>query len=136
MLILVNFLYNNFKGGDRVVVEKRKYKRVKFDCEILYPTVIYNNEKRLFSDNCKLYAVDISEAGIALKSNFFIPKDAFITFFLRIEDYLPFRALVKVRWNKNSNGYFFCGGEFIALNLEDIHKIRTYITKHINDMEV
>lgn len=116
--------------------ERRKYKRAKLECEILYPTVIYNSEKRTFCDNCKLYTVDVSEAGIALKSNFFIPKDAFVSFFLRIDDYLPFKALVKVRWNKSYNGSFYCGGEFIALNLEDIHKIRTYILKQDNKTEV
>lgn len=111
-------------------IEKRKYERVDFCCEILYPTVIYNNEKRTFFENTRLMTLNISETGIAFKSNFFIPNDAFLSFFLRIEDFLPFKALVKIRWKKTLNGEFYYGGEFIALNLEDIHKIRSYITKH------
>lgn len=113
-------------------IEKRKYKRADFCCEILYPTVIYNNETRTFYENSKLYTTNISETGIAFKSNFFIPNEAFLSFFLRIEDFLPFKALVKIRWKKHQNGEFYYGGEFIALNLEDIHKIRSYILKHSN----
>lgn len=122
-------MYNILKGEICLNMEKRKYKRSKFSCEILYPTVIFGDEKRTFFDDCKLYTIDISEAGIALKSNFYIPNDSFLNFYLRIEDHLPFKALVKVRWTKMSNGEFYCGGEFIALNLDDIHKIRSYIKK-------
>lgn len=114
-------------------VEKRKYIRAGFDSEILYPTVILNQDKKTYCDNDNhLFAVNISEAGIRLCSNFFIPAESFISFYLRIEDNIPFKALVKVRWNKFDGGVFLCGGEFIALNLNEIYILRGYVTRHIN----
>lgn len=113
--------------------DKRKYKRVKFDCEILYPTIIRDRAKKTITENLyHLYAVDISESGICLQSNFIILKDDFISFYLRIGNNIPFKALVKVRWNKISNGSYLCGGEFIALKLEDIYILRNYISLNDN----
>lgn len=109
-------------------MENRRYIRAKFNCEILYPTLIRNGKQRTFMDRLyRLYAVDLSEAGICLQSNFFIHKDDFVSFYLRIGDNIPFRALVKVRWNKISNGAYICGGEFIALKLNEIYLLRDFI---------
>jgi hypothetical protein len=82
-------------------MDKRKYVRAIFDCEILYPTVFTDNTKKTYieSSYC-LCAVDISEAGICMQSNFKIPIESFISFYMRIGDNLPFKALVKIRWNK------------------------------------
>lgn len=102
------------------------------DCEILYPTLIYNNEKKTFLDEGHLFVANISEAGISMHSDFFIPVDSFVSFYFRVEDNLPFKALVKIRWNKAQDGMFTCGGEFIALNLEEIHILRNYVNKHKN----
>lgn len=114
-------------------VEKRKYIRADFDIEILYPTVILNQDKKTYCDNDNhLFAVNISEAGIRLCSNFFIPGQSFISFYLRIEDNIPFKTLVKVRWNKFDGGVFLCGGEFIALDLNEIYILRGYVNRHIN----
>lgn len=111
-------------------MEKRKYRRAKLNCQILYPTITYKNDKKTFYDNGILIARDISESGISLESNFFVPIDSFVSFFLRIEDNLPFKALVKIRWNRIEGGKFLSGGEFIALNLEDIHILRNYVINH------
>lgn len=108
--------------------EKRKYKRIDFDCEILYPTIIYMDEKHTLKENTShLYTLDISEAGICLESNFPILENSFVSFYLRIGSNLPFKALVKVIWNREDNGTYICGGEFIALNQEDINILREYV---------
>lgn len=110
--------------------DRRKYERVDFDCEILYPTVITDNVKKIYKDEHHLYALDISEAGICLESNFSIPLDSFLSFYFRIEDNLPFKCLVKIKWGKNQDGKFIYGGEFVALNHEDIQIMRKYISTH------
>lgn len=108
--------------------EKRKYTRTKFNCEILYPTLIKNGKQHTYMDRLyRLFAVDLSEAGICLQSNFLIQKDDFLSFYLRIENNIPFKALLKVRWNKISNGAYICGGEFIALKLNEIYLLREFI---------
>lgn len=111
-------------------IEKRRFKRSKLSCQILYPTIIYKNDKRTFYDNGILFARDVSESGISLESNFFVPLESFVSFYLRVEDNLPFHALVKIRWNRIDNGKFLSGGEFIALKLEDIHILKNYISNH------
>lgn len=109
--------------------DKRKYTRAKFDCEIMFPTIIYNDRKKTIMDNANhMYAVDISEAGICLESNFPILQDNFISFYLRIGENLPFKVLIKIRWNSMSDGVYLSGGEFVALNLEDIHILRNFVT--------
>lgn len=108
--------------------EKRKYIRAQFNCEILYPTLIRNGKQHTYMDRLyRLFAVDLSEAGICLQSNFLIQKDDFVSFYLRIGDNIPFKALLKVRWNKISNGAYICGGEFIALKLNEIYLLREFV---------
>jgi hypothetical protein len=113
-----------------VNADRRKYERVSFDCEILYPVVITDDVKKTYKDQHHLYALDISETGICLESNFSIPLDSFVSFYFRIEDNLPFKCLVKIKWGKNQDSKFIYGGEFIALNLEDIEIMRKYVTSH------
>jgi hypothetical protein len=114
-----------------MINEKRKYERAIFDCEILYPTVLDTDKKKTLMDSSySLYAVDISEAGICLQSNFPIVQDSFISFYLRIEDNLPFKTLIKIRWNTEEDGEYLCGGEFIALTLDDIQILRNYVRNH------
>jgi hypothetical protein len=110
-----------------MISDRRKYKRVDFDCEILYPVVISGDEKSTHKDDHHLYALDLSESGISVESNFSIALDSFLSFYLRIEDNLPFKCLVRIKWGKTIDDNFIYGGEFIALNLEDIHIIRKYI---------
>ena len=111
-----------------MVSEKRKYARIDFDCEILYPTIIYMDKKNtLMEGTYHLYTIDLSEAGICMQSNFPILRDSFVSFYLRIEDNLPFKALIKVQWNTKDNCNYICGGEFIALNQEDINILRKYV---------
>lgn len=110
--------------------EQRKFKRAKFEYEILYPTIIFKNDKKTFYDNVKMFTSDISEAGICLISSFYIPTDSFVSFYLRIDDNIPFKVLVKIRWNKLTGGYFTCGGEFIGLRLDEIYKIRNFIDNY------
>lgn len=108
--------------------EKRKHSRIDFDCEILYPTIIYMDKKNtLMEGTYHLYTLDISEAGICMQSNFPILKDSFVSFYLRIEDNLPFKTLIKILWNTQDEGNYICGGEFVALNQEDINIIRKYV---------
>jgi hypothetical protein len=112
-------------------IDKRKFERAYFGCEIFYPTVIYNNVAKKFpNDKFHMSTMDISEAGISLESDFDIPEDCFVSFYLRIENNLPFKVLVKIRWKKYSNGMVLCGGEFIALKLEEIHIMRNYVNLH------
>ncbi|WP_368506504.1 PilZ domain-containing protein [Caloramator sp. CAR-1] len=121
-------------GGYMDYKERRKFERVKMDCQILYPTLILNNEKRTFlDDNAKLYVCDISEAGICVRSNFFIPNESFLSFYFRIEDNIPFRVLVKIVWTKVEDGEYIAGGEFIALKSEEMMIIRDYVNKHKNN---
>jgi hypothetical protein len=116
-----------------MINEKRKYERALFDCEILYPTLMNEDRKETLMDSSyNLLAVDISESGICLQSNFPIVQDSFISFYLRIEDNLPFKTLVKIRWHSIKDGKYTCGGEFIALNLQDIHILRNYVSKHLS----
>ncbi|SEF79184.1 PilZ domain-containing protein [Caloramator fervidus] len=113
------------------MIERRKFERVKMDCEILYPTIIYNNEnKTFFDENIKLHVCDVSETGICLKSNFFIPKDSFLSFYFRIEDNIPFKVLVKIIWTKCENGEYTAGSEFIALKSEEMLILRNFVEKH------
>jgi hypothetical protein len=115
-------------GGKTMHYDKRKYTRAKFDCEIMFPTIIYNDRKKTIMDNSHhMYAVDISEAGICVQSNFPIYQDNFISFYLRIGENIPFKVLIKVRWNTISDNSYLSGGEFVALNLEDIHILRNYV---------
>ncbi len=108
--------------------EKRRYARIDFDCEILYPTISYMNKKNtLMEGTYHLYTLDISEAGICMQSNFPILKDSFVSFYLRIKDNLPFRTLIKILWNTQGESNYICGGEFIALTQEDINILRSYI---------
>lgn len=113
-----------------MVIENRKYARAKLDCEIMYPTIIQNETRKTFMQDQQLFAVDISEAGICLRSKFYIPTESFISFYLRLEDNLPFKALVKMRWNKIEDSSYVSGGEFVALSLEDIHILRNYVNTH------
>lgn len=109
--------------------EKRKYPRIDFDCEILYPTIIYLDKKNtLMEGTYHLSTMDISEAGISMQSNFPIVRDSFVCFYLRIENNLPFKALVKILWNIKEECNYTCGGEFIALKQEDINILRNYIS--------
>lgn len=111
-------------------IEQRKYKRSTFNHQILYPTVTYKNDIKTFYNHGVLVARDLSETGISFESNFFVPLECFISFYLRVENNIPFKALVKIRWTKIENGKFLSGGEFIALNLNDIHILRNYVTSH------
>lgn len=113
-----------------MVSDRRKYTRVDFDCEILYPVVINENgdSQTTHKNDHHLYAIDLSESGICVESNFSITLDSFLSFYLRIENNLPFKCLVKIRWIRPDNDSFIYGGEFIALNLDDIHTIRKYVT--------
>lgn len=111
--------------------EHRKYKRAKLDCQILYPIVIYNDDKKTYGENVSLYTCDISESGISLHSNFFIPIDSFVYFYLRILENLPFRALVRILWNKTlGDTEFICGGEFVALRMDEINILRKYVESY------
>lgn len=112
-------------------INKRRYERAHFGCEIYYPTVIYGNVSKKFpNEKFHMNTMDISEAGISFESDFEIPEDSFITFYLRIENNIPFKALVRLRWKKYDNGKVLCGGEFIALKLEEIHIMRNYVNSH------
>lgn len=114
-------------------IDKRKFERAHFGCEIYYPTVIYDNvSTKLPNEKFHMNTVDISEAGISFESDFNIPDDCFVTFYLRIENNIPFRALIKIRWKKYCNGMVLCGGEFLALKLEEIHIMRNYVNSHKN----
>jgi uncharacterized ubiquitin-like protein YukD len=62
-----------------------------------------------------------------MQSNFPIVRDSFVCFYLRIEDNLPFKALIKILWNIKDEHNYLCGGEFIALKQEDINILRKYI---------
>ncbi len=108
--------------------EKRKYARIDFDCEILYPTIVYMDKKNtLMEGTYHLNTIDLSEAGMCMQSNFPILRDSFVSFYLRIEDNLPFKALIKIQWNTKAGSNYICGGEFIALNQEDINILRKYV---------
>lgn len=108
--------------------EKRRYPRARYDCEILYPFIIKDGQSHCYNQGLyHLHTLDISEAGICLQSNFLISQEDFVSFYLRIGNNLPFKALVKVRWNRISNASYVCGGEFIALSLSDIYIIREYM---------
>lgn len=111
-----------------MISEKRKYARIDFDCEILYPTIIYmDKENTLMEDTYHLNTVDLSEAGICIQSNFQILKDSFVSFYLRIGNNLPFKTLIKIQWDNKDGDNYFCGGEFIALNQGDINILRKYV---------
>jgi len=115
-------------------LNKRKFERVRMDCEILYPTIIYNDEKKTFLDeNTHLYTCDVSEAGICVRSNFFIPIGSFLSFYFRVENNIPFKTLVKIVWNKGEYGEYFAGGEFIALKSEEMKILVDYVEKHKED---
>jgi hypothetical protein len=111
-------------------VDKRKYKRVEFDCEIVYPVVVNGFERKIYKEDYYLHAVDISESGICLESSFEIPMDNFISFYLRIEDNLPFRCLVKIVWSRKEGDHYIYGGEFVALGLQEIQIIRKFVESH------
>ncbi|MCX7885269.1 MAG: PilZ domain-containing protein [Caloramator sp.] len=116
--------------GDCVGIENRKYERAKMNCEILYPTLIYNGEQRTFKEEGYLFVLNVSETGICLQSKFFIPIESFVSFYFRVEDNIPFKALIKIKWTNAQNGWYISGGEFISLSLSDIHILRNYINKH------
>nr|WP_256372278.1 PilZ domain-containing protein [Caloramator sp. E03] len=111
-------------------VERRRYERADMDCEILYPTLMYNGEQRTFKEEGHLFVLNVSETGICLQSNFYIPVQSFLSFYFRVEDNIPFKAMVKINWSKVDNGIYTSGGEFISLNLNDIHILRDYVNKH------
>lgn len=113
-----------------MIEEHRKYPRAQFDCEILYPKLLDSDKSITYSGNNHLYAVDLSEAGICMASSFFVPNDSFMSFYLRVDDNLPFKTLVKIRWQKTESGMNLCGGEFAALNLNEIHILRNYVLTH------
>lgn len=113
--------------------EKRRYPREKICCEILYPTITYGNDKKLITFDGSLFASDLSETGIALQSSFYVPKNCFLSFFLRLGDAIPFQTLLQIKWNKIHDGSYMCGGEFIGLSLEDIKTIRNYLMNTLNE---
>jgi hypothetical protein len=86
-----------------------------------------DKKNTLMEGTYHLNTLDISEAGICMQSNFPILKDSFVYFYLRIKDNLPFKTLVKILWNNQDNDNYTCGGEFIALNQEDIIILRKYV---------
>lgn len=110
----------------------RKHNRASINCEISYPSIVNGNERKTFFEGVTLTAVDLSETGIGLKSNFMVPQDSFLSFYLRLNDNIPFRTLIKLRWQQNKDGCYYSGGEFIALNLQEIYQLRSYVNSHIN----
>lgn len=110
--------------------DKRKFKRIDFDCEILYPTILIDDKKKtLMDENFHLHTLDISEAGICLQSNFPILKDTFISFYFRIENNIPFKCLIKIIWDTHEDDVFLSGGEFISLTQDDIDLLRHYVNQ-------
>lgn len=127
-MIIFAIIFLKEGDGQEMFSEKRKYARIDFDCEILYPTITYMDKKNTLTEGTyHLYTLDISEAGICLQSNFPILKDSFVSFYLRIEDNLPFRIFIKILWDSQDEGNYISGGEFIALNQEDINILRKYV---------
>ncbi|KRQ86707.1 PilZ domain protein [Caloramator mitchellensis] len=115
-------------------LNRRKFDRVPMDCEILYPTIFLNDDKKTFLDeDHKLNVCDVSEAGICVRSNFFIPVGSFLSFYFRVESNIPFKALVKIIWNKAEYGEYFAGGEFIALKSEEMKILVDYVEMHKKD---
>ncbi|HAZ36301.1 MAG TPA: hypothetical protein DEF85_00755 [Clostridiaceae bacterium] len=110
-----------------MVKDKRNYIRKKAKIEILYPTLIYGEDKKLIIKPDSLYTIDISETGMAFVSRFYIPKSSFLSFYLRLGDEIPFQVLTNIIWNKIENGKFLCGGEFVGLSMDNINTIRNFM---------
>jgi len=109
-------------------MEKRKYKRVGYDCELLYPSILIENKtKTIMNPDLYMHIVDVSESGICVSCNYKIPSDCFLSFYLRIEDNIPFKAMVVPRWIKYNDNQCICGGEFVALSMNDINILKEYV---------
>lgn len=116
-------------------MENRKYKRVGYDCEIMYPSILIENKtKTIMSPDLAMNIVNISESGICVSCNYKIPSDCFLSFYLRIEDNIPFKAMVVPHWIKYDNNNCTCGGEFIALSMNDINILKKYVNSHSSEI--
>lgn len=112
-------------------MDKRKHKRVDYDCEIMYPSILIENKtKTIMNPDLVMHIEDISESGICVSCNYKIPQECFLSFYLRVEDNIPFKALVLPHWIKLEDGQCTCGGEFIALTMNDINILREYVSSH------
>ncbi len=110
----------------------RKYERVGFDCEIMYPSILIENKtKTITEENLTMCTTDISEAGICVSCNYNIPSDCFLSFYLRIGSNIPFKALVLPRWIKYEEHQCLCGGEFVALTMNDINILKEYVSSNL-----
>jgi hypothetical protein len=109
----------------------RKYERVGFDCEIMYPSILIENKTKTITEpNLTMHIVDISESGICVSSNYKIPSECFLSFYLRIGGNIPFKVLVIPRWIKLEENHCICGGEFVALSMSDINILKEYVSSH------
>lgn len=116
-------------------MEKRKYKRADFDCEIMYPSILIENKtKTIMNPDLTMHVMNISQSGICIRCNYKIPLNCFLSFYLRIEDHIPFKVLVVPRWVKCGEMQCLCGGEFVALSMDEINILKEYVSSHSLDL--
>ncbi len=108
--------------------EKRQYRRLNKHLEVRY--YISAN-----SDPVKVYTEDISVGGIRVKNSF--PINEHYQFPMRItlnsESDVVIKAIVKVAWQRSSNGEWTIGLEFIHMDEEDRKAIQNFIESERDD---
>ena len=109
--------------------ERRRESRVYFNYPINYP---YINDKRLDNELCKsntapMEVIDISEYGIGFKSKIYIENNTFLSFYISINNCIPFKCIVHIKWTGIDDNNCYAGGYFIGMDLANRDVIRQYI---------
>lgn len=110
--------------------EKRVESRVPFKYLVNYP---YINDKKINQDVDKLGSspievIDISEYGIGFRSKVIIKENDFLSFYISVNDCIPFKCIIHIKWIGIDDSICYAGGDFIGMEVANRDKIREYIT--------